>query len=72
MKDYNQQKEIYETCILCGVKTSVPRSAPVAARACYVPGCGQLCRECYSKLESKDPQVQCLYSGQKADLTFEE
>ena len=36
----------FERCVLCGAVTDVPRQMPVSKRKCYIPGAGQLCRDC--------------------------
>lgn len=36
----------YEKCILCGAVTNVPIASPIDQRPDYLPGAGQLCREC--------------------------
>ena len=41
----------YERCVLCGRCTDVPISLPVDERDCFLPGAGQLCRQCYAQLE---------------------
>jgi hypothetical protein len=39
--------EIYETCVMCGKKTTTLKTTHVDFRYGYVDGAGQLCRECY-------------------------
>ena len=36
-----------ERCVLCGRMAGVERDTDISRRECYVPGAGQLCRECY-------------------------
>lgn len=40
----------YEICILCHKKTDVLTDTPIASRAHYIRGCGQLCRNCYLEI----------------------
>ena len=40
----------YESCVLCGKRTGIPKMMPVSERAYYIEGSGQLCPECYRKL----------------------
>lgn len=41
-----------EKCILCGVDTGILVDLPVDARRYYVDGVGQLCEDCYIKVDS--------------------
>ncbi len=41
--------DIYEDCILCGVKTDTLKTTHIDFRTGYVEGAGQLCRDCYMK-----------------------
>ena len=43
----NNELEIYETCVMCGKKTTTLKTTHVDFRYGYVEGAGQLCRECY-------------------------
>ena len=43
-----------ERCVLCGVVTDVPGQMPVSERKCYIPGAGQLCRDCCRELYGSD------------------
>lgn len=36
----------YEKCVVCGAVTRVARTIPIDMRPDYLPGAGQLCREC--------------------------
>jgi hypothetical protein len=45
--------DIYEDCILCGVKTTTLKTTHVDFRTGYIEGAGQLCRECYMKGSSE-------------------
>ena len=40
----------YETCVLCGALTNVPRNRHIDFRDFYVEGCGQLCYDCGKKM----------------------
>lgn len=44
-----------EKCILCGKDTEYVFKIPIQERNYYIPGCGQLCKQCY--LEIKDPEA---------------
>ena len=46
-------KDIYEDCILCGVKTDTLKTTHVDFRTGYIEGAGQLCRDCYMKGNSE-------------------
>ena len=41
-----------ERCILCGDDTGVPTNLPADARKYYIDGVGQLCENCYIKVNS--------------------
>lgn len=41
-----------ERCILCGDDTGVPTNLPADARKHYIDGVGQLCENCYIKVNS--------------------
>jgi hypothetical protein len=41
--------DIYEDCILCGVKTNTLKTTHIDFRTGYIEGAGQLCRGCYMK-----------------------
>ncbi len=45
-----------EKCILCGDDTGVLANLPVDARKYYINGVGQLCENCYIKLNSCNQQ----------------
>lgn len=42
--------EPLEHCVMCGALTAVPVSMPIEDRQYYEAGCGQLCSDCYKKL----------------------
>lgn len=42
-----ENESIYETCIMCGNKTTTLKTTHIDFRDGYVEGAGQLCRECY-------------------------
>lgn len=44
---------LFESCILCGKATDVPKDAAVQTRAYYIEGCGQLCKDCFYSLNEK-------------------
>ena len=39
-----------EKCVLCGKETPYYLSDNIDMRYCYVEGAGQLCKECYDKI----------------------
>ena len=39
--------DMFETCIQCGVETTILKTTHIDFRTGYVEGAGQLCRECY-------------------------
>lgn len=43
----------YEKCVICGKNTSVDKNKIISERKHYIIGCGQLCDECYKKVENK-------------------
>jgi len=45
--------DLYEDCILCGVKTTTLKTTHIDFRTGYIEGAGQLCRECYMKGSSE-------------------
>ncbi len=40
-------RDEWESCVLCGKKTSIRSDTDINRRTCYVEGCGQLCGECF-------------------------
>lgn len=42
-------QEEKDKCVICGKETPYRKSDHIDARLHYVEGCGQLCRECYTK-----------------------
>lgn len=46
------KKDITEKCILCGSDTGVLVSLPADARKHYIDGVGQLCEDCYLKVNA--------------------
>lgn len=49
-KNTNQEKNKFESCVLCGQITDVPVARDIQQRECYVEGAGQLCHDCYKKV----------------------
>lgn len=45
--------DLYEDCILCGVKTTTLKTTHIDFRTGYIEGAGQLCRDCYMKGSSE-------------------
>lgn len=44
----------YELCVLCNKITSVSKDTPIESRDYYIIGAGQLCSECYQKVEESE------------------
>ena len=44
----------YERCVLCNEVTDVKRRLPIDARKYYIDGIGQLCRQCFLKINEPD------------------
>ena len=40
-----------DTCVLCGAETIYDVSTPITERSFYILGCGQLCQNCYKKID---------------------
>ncbi len=40
----------FENCVMCGRATDIPRNMPIDMRTGYMDGAGQLCRECFRKM----------------------
>lgn len=51
----------FEICVLCGKKTDVLISEPLEQRHGYLPGAGQLCKEC--ALENIQEESAAMRSG---------
>ena len=49
-----ERDDRYETCVLCGRLTNVPRSLHIDFRMGYVEGVGQLCHDCAMRLYGKE------------------
>jgi len=43
----------YETCVVCDKQTNVPVDLHVDYRNYYIDGAGQLCEECFFRLDNK-------------------
>lgn len=39
-----------DTCVLCGAETIYDVSTPIAERSFYISGGGQLCQNCFEKM----------------------
>lgn len=50
----DSEEDSFERCVLCGAVTDVPVQMPVSERKCYIPGAGQLCRDCCRELYGSD------------------
>ena len=48
------EETIFEVCILCGKKTHIPIDTPIAARQGYIEGSGQLCPDCYQRINTRE------------------
>ena len=40
-----------EKCILCGKDTGIPFNDPIDDRKYFIDGCGQLCEDCFDRLQ---------------------
>lgn len=53
-KDFSHLKmdneEKFEHCVLCGRKLKILKSTPITERLFYVEGAGQLCGDCWGKI----------------------
>lgn len=45
------REEEHEACVLCKKGTNIKKIEPIDMRYGYVEGVGQLCYECYKKIE---------------------
>lgn len=50
-----------EVCVLCGKVTDVPITEPLEQRMNYLPGAGQLCKEC--AIENIQEEQAAMRSG---------
>lgn len=53
-----------ECCVLCHGDTGYTADVPIEKRQYYYEGCGQLCLECYRKIQEEQ---QLLWGGPKAE-----
>ena len=51
---FSKATDKYETCVLCGDITDVKQRMPIDARRYYIDGIGQLCRQCFLKINEPD------------------
>jgi len=49
--DFNVINNEFEKCIMCDTVTNVPANLHIDYRHNYIDGAGQLCFECYSKID---------------------
>lgn len=40
-----------EKCILCGKDTGIPFNDPIDDRKYFIDGCGQLCEDCFDRMQ---------------------
>lgn len=57
-----------ETCVLCGLETTVPYLQPVELRKYFVHGCGQLCSACYHSLVTDSDKGDRMTNEQLEEL----
>ena len=50
----DSEENSFERCVLCGAVTDVQVQMPVSERKSYIPGSGQLCRDCCRELYDSD------------------
>ncbi len=43
----------YDRCVMCMTVTDIPTNCRIERRAHYVEGCGQLCKSCWDKTDSR-------------------
>ena len=43
----NEEFDMFETCIQCGIETDTLKTTHIDFRTGYIEGAGQLCRMCY-------------------------
>lgn len=53
-----------ECCVLCHEDTGYTADVPIEKRQYYYEGCGQLCLNCYRKIQEEQ---QLLWGGPKAE-----
>lgn len=53
-----------EYCVLCHEDTGYTADVPIEKRQYYYEGCGQLCLNCYRKIQEEQ---QLLWGGPKAE-----
>ena len=49
-------KSNLEKCVMCGVETYVDKDTHIDLRDYYVAGVGQLCVQCYFKVNEKEDE----------------
>lgn len=60
-------EEIYEKCACCHLELDILKDVPVDLREHYVTGCGQLCPECYERIQLEGKANQDL---ERAEMQY--
>ena len=47
-----------DRCVCCYADTGVPKNMPIEKRKYYIVGCGQLCGECYAKINLENSKEE--------------
>ena len=50
----DMKSEKYEKCVLCRKVVSIDKNTHIDLRDNYIEGIGQLCRDCYHKVEKNN------------------
>jgi len=53
VKKQLQKKEEKDNCVICGQETQYLKTTHIDNRMYYVEGCGQLCRVCWDKTDTR-------------------
>ncbi|PHS31942.1 MAG: hypothetical protein COA82_09775 [Alkaliphilus sp.] len=48
-----EEKDLYETCVICKSMTNIRKNQHIEERYGYVQAIGQVCYDCYKKIENK-------------------
>lgn len=51
-----QDNDEIEKCVCCGKETQYTFGIPIQERRFYIPGCGQLCEQCYGVVKSPEEE----------------
>ena len=59
----SEQSDENDRCVYCGRDSGIKSNTPIEERVCYIPGCGQLCGDCY---------IETYIRRENENLSFEE